>query len=365
MRKGIILEINDLYLTLLTPEGEFLRTRKLQQEYQVGEEIHFFPEMAEIKRRKFNLSILNSFRVRTISLAAAFMLIMTVFIPVYQGGKVYAYMSIDVNPSVELAVDDELKVLRLKGYNPEGDQLIEEISGWKRKDAADVAEMILDKIEEKGYFEVNNDVVIATVHNGEVKESADQKLEKKISEIKKATQKENIELKVMEATSEDREKAKKQGLTTGLYKEKQNEKAKPASKQENNKPTVKPEAIQQKPALPVKPQQQPGKTGAPGQVKKQDQDNTKQKRVQPSTPSNDKKNNSEDKGKKESNNNLNSKVASKGKKQDSSHMNSSGKGKTEKKSSNHGKKSNNKKRDHKGQQKDNRGQSGKDKKGKS
>lgn len=42
MRKGVILEINDLYLTLLTPEGEFLRARKLQQDYQVGEEIHFF-----------------------------------------------------------------------------------------------------------------------------------------------------------------------------------------------------------------------------------------------------------------------------------------------------------------------------------
>ena len=87
MRKGVILEINDLYLTLLTPEGEFLRARKLQQEYQVGEEIHFFPEMGTAKRKKFNLSFLNSFRARTIALAAAFMLAMTAFLPVYQSGQ--------------------------------------------------------------------------------------------------------------------------------------------------------------------------------------------------------------------------------------------------------------------------------------
>ena len=71
MRKGTILEINDLYLTLLTPEGEFMRARKLQQEYQVGEEISFFPESSTTKTKKLNTTYLNSFKVRTIALAAA------------------------------------------------------------------------------------------------------------------------------------------------------------------------------------------------------------------------------------------------------------------------------------------------------
>jgi hypothetical protein len=276
MRKGVILEINDLYLTLLTPEGEFLQTRKLQQDYQVGEEIHFFPEISTVNRKKFNLSFINSFKARTIALTAALMMVMTAFIPVYQSGQVYAYMSIDVNPSIELAVSDELKVLRLTGYNPEGKEIIEELDGWKKKDAAMVAEMIIDKIEDKGFFKQEHNIVIATVHNGKVNKAVDRKLDEKISEIKKATQVENHELKVMQGTSEDRKNAKKQGLTTGVYKEKQIEKAKPVSMPAKQQQNAKPEAAQKKPVTPLKPQPKPKqketvlpkKQEAPGQIKK-------------------------------------------------------------------------------------------------
>ncbi len=224
MRKGVILEINDLYLTLLTPEGEFLKARKHQQDYQVGEEIHFFPETETTKRKRVNLSFFKSLKARTITLAAILMLTMAALLPGYQNSQVYAYMSIDVNPSIELAVNDELKVLSMKGYNPEGKAIVEDINGWKRKDAVIVAELVLEKIEDKGFFEDKSNVVIATVHKGKAKEAIDRQLDQKISDLKKSTQEENLNLKVLEATSEEREKAQKQGLTTGVYKEKQNEK---------------------------------------------------------------------------------------------------------------------------------------------
>ena len=43
MKKGIVMEIDDAFLTLLTPEGEFLHARRQNQPYLIGEEIHFFP----------------------------------------------------------------------------------------------------------------------------------------------------------------------------------------------------------------------------------------------------------------------------------------------------------------------------------
>jgi hypothetical protein len=286
MRKGIILEINDLYLTLLTPEGEFLRARKLQQVYQVGEEIHFFPEMAVTKRKKFNLSIFNSVKTKTMAIAAAMMLVMAAFIPAYQSGQVYAYMSIDVNPSVELAVSDELKVIRLKGYNPEGKEIVENLVGWKKKDAAVVAEMILDKIEAKGYFKEKHDVVIATVHNGKVKEAVDRKLKQKITAIKQATQEEELELKVMEGTSEDREKAQKQGISTGVYKEKQVEKGKPVNKPV--KQEDKPDEAKKNTITPVNPK--PDKKEPPGQVKKENPVQPKAEPAKPAEPTSEKSN---------------------------------------------------------------------------
>ncbi|MBT2660460.1 anti-sigma factor domain-containing protein [Bacillus sp. ISL-45] len=304
MRKGVILEINDLYLTLLTPEGEFLRARKLQQDYQVGEEIHFFPDTQTVKQKKFNLSFLNSFKTRSIALAAVFMLAMTALVPAYQNGQVYAYMSIDVNPSIELAVNDDLKVLRLKGYNPEGEEIIGEIKDWKKKDAAVVAEMILEEIEEEGFFKEKNDVVIATVHNQKANESVDQKLEKKISEIKKSTQDEDLNFKVMEATSEDREKAQKQGVTTGVYKEKLKDAPKPAAKPVEKVKKATPEHGKNNPAPTVVPQ--PEKKHPPGQEKKKDPEFPKEKPNNKETPATEKS-----KGNKNSGLNSNGKGSSK------------------------------------------------------
>ncbi|MBT2678325.1 anti-sigma factor domain-containing protein [Bacillus sp. ISL-35] len=292
MRKGVILEINDLYLTLLTPEGEFLRARKLQQDYQVGEEIHFFPESEKAKRRKLDVSFLTSLKARSIMLAAALMLVMAAILPVYQDGQVYAYMSIDVNPSIEMAVNDDLKVLQMEGYNPEGKQIITELEGWKKKDAALVAEMILDKIEAQGYFSNKNEVVIATVHKTKAKKSVDRKLEQKIAEIKKSTTDEDLNLKVMEATNEDREKAVKQGVTTGVYKEKQKTAApKPVEKEKKAEPKKeKKEPIQQPVRQEPEPEQK--RKEAPGQVKKDKPEppkgnsNSEQRR----NPASDKKN---------------------------------------------------------------------------
>ncbi|WP_079508202.1 anti-sigma factor domain-containing protein [Mesobacillus jeotgali] len=292
MKKGVILEINDLYLTLLTPEGEFLRARKHQQDYQVGEEIHFFPETEAVKRKRFGVSILNSFKARAIVLAAVLMLVMTSFLPVYENGQVYAYMSIDVNPSIEMSINDDLRVLQMKGYNPEGKQIIAEIEGWEKKDAALVAEMVIDKIEAKGYFKNKNDVVIATIPNSDSKESVDRKLENKIAEIKKTTSEENLNLKVMEATREDREKAIKQGLTTGLYKEKQKVVPAPSVKPVENEKKDKPEPEKQEPTQkPVK--QEPQKKEAPGQTKKENPGEQKGNSGQQGKPSPEK--NKEDK----------------------------------------------------------------------
>ena len=43
MKKGIIMEVHKRFLTFLTPQGEFLRARNLKENYQIGQEIVFFP----------------------------------------------------------------------------------------------------------------------------------------------------------------------------------------------------------------------------------------------------------------------------------------------------------------------------------
>jgi hypothetical protein len=220
MKKGVILEVDHDFVTLLTPEGEFMRTRKREQDYHIGEEISFFPVESDRPpawqtwQRFLRLS-----KVRAAVIAAVLLFCTTAILPVYQSNQVYAYMSIDVNPSIELGLNQMLKVVTLIAYNEEGDRILSKLENWKKEDAASVAEKILDEIEVQGYLQKEKNVLIATANSQGQVETAEQ-LEETIEEIKVAGKTENLEVMVLAGTAAEREAAKKQGLSMGLYKQK-------------------------------------------------------------------------------------------------------------------------------------------------
>nr|WP_254119322.1 anti-sigma factor domain-containing protein [Bacillus sp. FJAT-29790] len=229
------MEVNERFLTLLTPEGEFLRARKQNSQYQIGQEIDFFPvDQMETNKPSF-LSILQTIKGKTaIAATLAFMLVILSFIPRSQSNEVYAYMSIDINPSIELGVNRKFQVLEMMPYNEDGERIVQQIHDWKKKDIQVVTKNILNEIKKQGYIKNKHEVVIATVYAQEEKKERDERWEQEMTEIKHVMENENLELKVVEGTKKDREQAKEKGLTTGLYKEKQMNTniSKPAKKNE-------------------------------------------------------------------------------------------------------------------------------------
>lgn len=219
MKTGIIMEINERFLTLLTPEGEFLRARKQNRAYAIGQEIAFFP--IELKKGKLSrpLSIFSLSRGKGLMAAAfAMMLAIVSFLPFLQNDEVYAYMSIDVNPSIELGVNQEYQVVELIPYNEEGKLIIQNIKNWKKNSIHEVADKILLQIKKQGYFKENKEVVIAAVYTEQNKE-ADERIQKELADIKQDAQKEQLEVTLLEASEEEREAAIEKGLSAGIYKE--------------------------------------------------------------------------------------------------------------------------------------------------
>ncbi|MDD9313077.1 anti-sigma factor domain-containing protein [Cytobacillus firmus] len=219
MKTGIIMEINERFLTLLTPEGEFLRARKQDRAYVIGQEIAFFP--IELKNGNLSrpLSIFRLSRGKGLMAAAfAMMLAIVSFLPFLQNDEVYAYMSIDVNPSIELGVNQEYQVVELIPYNKEGKLIIQNIKSWKKNSIHEVADKILLQIKKQGYFKENKEVVIAAVYTEQNKE-ADERIQKELADIKQDAQKEQLEVTLLEASEEEREAAIEKGLSAGIYKE--------------------------------------------------------------------------------------------------------------------------------------------------
>jgi hypothetical protein len=227
VKKGIVMSIDEDFLTVLTPNGEFLRARK-QEEIEIGEEISFFPVSLpdttrstvwrNVKTKRNALSI--------ISTLAAIILIIT-FIPMFATTKqVYAYVSIDINPSLELGVDNELEVLSIIALNEDGEKLLSQLPKWRNKHIDTVTKLIIDGSVDNGYLEQGQEVVLTTVVNDSESKDNELLLQSDLEELGETYEKENnFVITTIESNIETREKAKQQGLSTGKLVQKERQEA--------------------------------------------------------------------------------------------------------------------------------------------
>ncbi|NHM29549.1 anti-sigma factor domain-containing protein [Neobacillus terrae] len=237
MKKGIIMEIDDVFLTLLTPDGEFLRARKQPKPYVLGEEVHFYPlEVNEGKKRSISLVRFLKGKV-LLSAAAAIFLLAASYVPLYKGNQAYAYMSIDVNPSIELALNKKMQVLELTPFNKDGKKIVKNLNDWQKRDVAAVAEQILNEIKKQGYTKSKSLVVISTVRAEKSEKNAEIQLTENLQEIKETIKKDDLEIAVVKGNKRDLQAAHEQGMTAGKYKEK----SIPIrfEKKKDDKPTIK------------------------------------------------------------------------------------------------------------------------------
>ncbi|MFF2446071.1 anti-sigma factor domain-containing protein [Neobacillus sp. NPDC058068] len=264
MKKGIIMEIDDAFLTLLTPEGEFLRANKQDHLYAIGEEIHFFP-IESVNPYRPN-RFLTIFKRKTVwAVMAALMIFLGSYIPMSQSNKAYAYMSIDVNPSIELGVNKKMQVVELNGYNQSGKKIISQLIDWKNKDVSELTATILTEMKNAGFINDNKQVIISTVRTKQPDENVEKELQKNMDKIKETVNNQHLELTVVTATEKDLDKAHELGITAGRYQE--SKLIESANNGKNKKKEIKKsiETRQENNAL----SSEPSKTVPPGQLKKQ------------------------------------------------------------------------------------------------
>lgn len=226
------MEVDERFLTLLTPEGEFLKARKQKQDYLIGQEIDFSPVNEVLKKK----SLFYSLPGKAVAAAVFAIMIATAsFLPNFGSNDVYAYMSIDVNPSVELAVNDELEVIKLEAYNIEGEQIISKLNNWKKQDVSIVTSQIINEIKIQGYFQNHDEVIISTVYEEKAQPKISKQLEANIEELEEEIEKANLQLTVIQGTKEERKSAQEKGITTGVLKESKPNIKKNVNEKEDNK----------------------------------------------------------------------------------------------------------------------------------
>ncbi|MCC3358676.1 anti-sigma factor domain-containing protein [Bacillus sp. REN16] len=230
MKKGIVMDVNDEYITMLTPEGEFVKAKYTKANYEIGEEMFFFP----INERVSNTSKQHFFQVKKWRYALASslvaILLLSLIIPFSSRNEVYAYMSIDINPSFEVGLDDDLHVVSLEALNDEAKKLMESIPDWKNSTLDSITEKIIQHSKDKGYLEDGKQVLITTVVAATHNVNVDQELQQGIEDIKAEYKKEQIAVSSITSTVETRKAAKEEGISTGKLLIKENKVPKPVEK---------------------------------------------------------------------------------------------------------------------------------------
>jgi hypothetical protein len=218
MKKGIVMEIDDAHLTLMTPDGEFLHAHKRNQAYSIGEEILFSP--IELRKRNSHFSFIHLLKIKPLPVAfVALLFLLGSLIPIYQTNKAYAYMSIDVNPSIELGVNKKMQVVKLTAFNQDGKKIISHLSDWKKKEVSQLAQGILKEMNKQGYLKENHEMIISTVRTEKTEKQAEKSFEKNMNEIREIVKENHLKLTVLTGTEKEMEKAHHLGITTGKYEE--------------------------------------------------------------------------------------------------------------------------------------------------
>ncbi|MFD1414225.1 anti-sigma-I factor RsgI family protein [Oceanobacillus jeddahense] len=150
MKKGIVMEFHRKYAILLTKDGSFEKGIIVTEHAELGEEVIYQPLSGNTRRRKYWDKTPIAIRLSAI----LFILTLIIFcFPLLQGtdnATTHAYVAIDINPSIELELNDELVVTDINAINESGDQLIEEVNNIHDQSISSVVTNIVNESEDQG-----------------------------------------------------------------------------------------------------------------------------------------------------------------------------------------------------------------------
>lgn len=155
MKKGIVMERHRKYTILMTKDGSFVKGRVLSNQSEIGEEVVFRP----IGNRQVMLRKQRGIPWKVSLLAAAILLVVLPMYFLSNGEKTFAYVTVDINPSIEMQVDDQFEVQTIEAINDDGEEIIKALNEYEHHPIEEVIRKIINESEDHGFASEKNMVV--------------------------------------------------------------------------------------------------------------------------------------------------------------------------------------------------------------
>ncbi|SDM96127.1 hypothetical protein SAMN04488137_2798 [Fictibacillus solisalsi] len=215
MKNGILMEVKKGKAILLTKDGSFVSVKLPRGKKLV-------PGM-EYDVSSFYRSRTRRFFLPSLSLTIGALLIFVLFSGVNPLSRndqtVAAYVSFDVNPSLEAAVNDNLQVVQVKAFNPEGENLIQTLQYTKDVSLFQFASSLLNAYDHQGYLSKHPDVLIASAVVDQSDKKVSSSIQEAVTAIKRnaAVYNEKAAIVIKKLDVKKRNAASKNGVSPGKY----------------------------------------------------------------------------------------------------------------------------------------------------
>lgn len=168
MINGLVIELQSAYALVLTDEGHFIKVKRFGPMIE-GQSIFLTEEdlVMDIQTEDGNLDNRTSMR-RHFSpllwggvLAAFFLIVLSLSWVTISANSIYAAVIVDINPSIQLDLNKNNKVVKLIALN--SDALALDLLSLKGKPIDEALEMLIEDVGSKGFFnKTQNDYILIT-----------------------------------------------------------------------------------------------------------------------------------------------------------------------------------------------------------
>ncbi|CCO09294.1 anti-sigma-I factor RsgI family protein [Desulforamulus hydrothermalis] len=204
MVKGILVQAKGPLGVVMTPEGRFVRVILSKHRRELGQEVTGM----EVK-----------IPAGLPWGAAAAVLLLVCFLSLWNPSRpaAAAYVTLDINPSLELAVNPEGKVIKGSGLDEEGRQLVKKVD-FGQLSVYQAVQLLVSEAARHNYINHTNNIVLVTVtplreNTGVVDEA---KLAATVQQVA-AVETPGVKVISERATVEEHQLAAKKGISVGRY----------------------------------------------------------------------------------------------------------------------------------------------------
>lgn len=196
--KGMVIEVKDNSIYLVTRDGEFIKTPLTGVPPKIGDEIH--------------VTIRPKINYLKYAAVAALLMLMMLLPVVYVYSQPAAYVCVDINPSVELSLSWKGSVKEAIGLNRDGENLLQQVD-IENKPLNEAMAMLIDKAIALGYIDKTRENTIQIAYVEKRKNTVDPTLLQKTVEQELEQEKITSYLKITRAGAEALKEAREKKVS--------------------------------------------------------------------------------------------------------------------------------------------------------